>query len=254
MSEKVNSMNLKKKDLFDKNGWVVFEDLLSEDEKTKLNKIVDDKINKIAAGEEIEFAKIEKTSDKKKSMATDVRSFNNLSKTDKEFGELINSNRITDIASMLLGSEAKLLADILFNKPGFNGAEKPWHQDINGLGNKVISCWIALDDATVSNGCLKFIQGSHKWDELEHIDDIFGTKATLPSLAKEISKKNKVTINFDIDQADDDQLKEFIEEYATAQEIKAGSCIFHHHNMLHSSSKNFSPNRRRAYSIFYVGQ
>ena len=50
-------------------------------------------------------------------------------------------------------------------KPPFHGAEKPWHQDTayfdyTPLGG-VIGVWIALDEATVENGCMQVIPGSH---------------------------------------------------------------------------------------------
>ena len=50
-------------------------------------------------------------------------------------------------------------------KPGGDGMEVPWHQDgqywpIRPLAT--CTAWIALDDSTPENGCLKIIPGSHK--------------------------------------------------------------------------------------------
>ena len=48
-------------------------------------------------------------------------------------------------------------------EPG--GAEIPWHQDINFWPIEPpvnISAWIAIDDVTVENACLRIIPGSHR--------------------------------------------------------------------------------------------
>ena len=48
-----------------------------------------------------------------------------------------------------------------------------WHQDVGVLAEEadaatVLSCWIAVNDATVDNGCLQVIPGSHRRDLLDH--------------------------------------------------------------------------------------
>ena len=52
-----------------------------------------------------------------------------------------------------------------------NGFETPWHQDGTILANKttLATCtvWLAIDDATEENGCLRFIKGSHKNKKLK---------------------------------------------------------------------------------------
>jgi phytanoyl-CoA hydroxylase len=50
-------------------------------------------------------------------------------------------------------------------KPPFRGSEKPWHQDAayfdwTPLGG-VVGTWIALDEATIDNGCMQVIPGTH---------------------------------------------------------------------------------------------
>jgi hypothetical protein len=69
------------------------------------------------------------------------------------------------------------LADIAYRrvwneKVGIHGAEKPWHQDTayfdyTPLGG-VIGVWIALDEATVENGCMQVIPGSHQDGPAKH--------------------------------------------------------------------------------------
>ena len=51
------------------------------------------------------------------------------------------------------------------------GREKPWHQDAVYWGyepNEFISAMVALDAATVDNGVLQVVPGSHKHGALSH--------------------------------------------------------------------------------------
>ena len=55
----------------------------------------------------------------------------------------------------------------IFKQPGVGGEFVP-HVDCSYLFNKnspgdgLVGFWLALDDATVENGCLNFVPGSHK--------------------------------------------------------------------------------------------
>ncbi|MGW4843171.1 phytanoyl-CoA dioxygenase family protein [Nocardia brasiliensis] len=60
-------------------------------------------------------------------------------------------------------------------KPPVVGSAKPWHQDIAYAPpdfrenyRNVASIWVALDEATVDNGCLEFVYGSHRWGRMKH--------------------------------------------------------------------------------------
>jgi ectoine hydroxylase-related dioxygenase (phytanoyl-CoA dioxygenase family) len=45
----------------------------------------------------------------------------------------------------------------------------PWHQDyVYWFGTPKVSAWVALDDATLENGCLRVVPGSHSWGLLPH--------------------------------------------------------------------------------------
>ena len=73
--------------------------------------------------------------------------------------------RLRGLLDQLIGPESRMVQDMALLKPPFHGAEKPWHQDTayfdwTPLGG-VIGVWIALDRATVENGCMQVIPGSH---------------------------------------------------------------------------------------------
>jgi len=71
----------------------------------------------------------------------------------------------------LIGPDVRLYWDqLVYKKPG-NPAEFPWHQD-NGYTyvepQQYLTCWIALTDATIDNGCPWIVPGLHRLGTLAH--------------------------------------------------------------------------------------
>jgi ectoine hydroxylase-related dioxygenase (phytanoyl-CoA dioxygenase family) len=76
-----------------------------------------------------------------------------------------------DLAHDLLGPDVRLYWDqAVYKKPGTE-APFPWHQD-NGYGfvepQAYLTCWIALTDATETNGCPWIVRGIHRQGTLAH--------------------------------------------------------------------------------------
>lgn len=87
--------------------------------------------------------------------------------------------RVVDLLTGLIGPNVKLVQTMFFIKsegrPG-----QAWHQDeyfIPTRDRSLTAAWIALDDATVENGCLWVIPGSHRrgvlYPDREHDDAQF---------------------------------------------------------------------------------
>jgi phytanoyl-CoA hydroxylase len=71
----------------------------------------------------------------------------------------------------LIGEGARLYWDqAVYKKPG-SPEEFPWHQD-NGYAflepQQYLTCWVALNDATLDNGCPWVMPGLHRMGTLEH--------------------------------------------------------------------------------------
>ena len=86
-------------------------------------------------------------------------------KGDPKWIEFARHPVILDMVSQVAGPDLILWGMTLFGKPAHGGKETPWHQDgdyypIEPL--ETVSVWIALDDATPENGCLRYMPGSHK--------------------------------------------------------------------------------------------
>lgn len=86
---------------------------------------------------------------------------------DARLNAISHHPKLLNAVNQLLGNqEPMLFQDMALTKPPRLGREKPWHQD-NAyfnypLGTPVVGCWIALDEATIENGCMQFMPGQHK--------------------------------------------------------------------------------------------
>jgi ectoine hydroxylase-related dioxygenase (phytanoyl-CoA dioxygenase family) len=77
--------------------------------------------------------------------------------------EAMKLPRIVDVLTTVIGPNVKAMQSMLFikseGKPG-----QAWHQDEHFIPTRdrsLTAAWIALDDATIENGCLWVIPGSH---------------------------------------------------------------------------------------------
>lgn len=100
------------------------------------------------------------------------------------------------ITSLLGGRAPFMFQDMALIKPPRLGREKPWHQDKAyfdyPLDTPVVGVWIALDEATVENGCMQLLPGRHKEGPILHFnrrdwqicdDQIEGTPSVAAPLA-----------------------------------------------------------------------
>lgn len=80
--------------------------------------------------------------------------------------------RAERIARQLLGPEASGGVAHAILKPAGIGAPTPWHQDEAywdpSRAYDSVSIWMPLQEATLDNGCLWFVPGSHRWEVQEH--------------------------------------------------------------------------------------
>jgi hypothetical protein len=132
-----------------------------------------------------------------------------------------------------IGEDVSVFRSMFMNKPaGHNtvehGTHIGWHQDVGkGWGidtNPFVTVWIALDDATVANGCMQIVPGSHRHG----------------------------IINEDHFPSAEDQARYIKEEDIRDLEAQVGEVILLHNLMLHRSGVNPSPQRRRAFSVTYM--
>ena len=91
---------------------------------------------------------------------------------DPRLAALTMQPRLRGMLDQLVGPGSRLIQDMALLKPPRVGSEKPWHQDTAyfdwlPLGG-IVGCWIALDPATVENGCMQVIPGTHLEGPVAH--------------------------------------------------------------------------------------
>jgi len=83
-------------------------------------------------------------------------------KIDDTFREVVADPGLVKIVRDLVGETPEFLSVKTVYKSAEKRFPSPWHQDwFYWKGSTKLSAWIALDDATEENGCLKMIPGTH---------------------------------------------------------------------------------------------
>ena len=94
-----------------------------------------------------------------------VRKFMSFVDYDERLNELAHHPLLLALVERLIGDAPVLFQSMALLKPPRLGRDKPWHQDAAyfqiELDAKVVGCWIALDEATIENGCMVIAPGSH---------------------------------------------------------------------------------------------
>ena len=106
-----------------------------------------------------------------------------------------------------------------------------WHLDNpywSFSSRNAISLWVALDDATLSNGCLYFMPGTHREATFEN-----------SGITQEIADLFRV-------------YPQWKERSPMAAPMKAGDCSFHNGLLAHGAGANMTPGRRRAMTCAYM--
>jgi Phytanoyl-CoA dioxygenase (PhyH) len=145
-----------------------------------------------------------------------------------------NNQAILDMVAQLIGPNIALWNTSFFAKPAGNGKRTPWHQDgeywpIRPLAT--CTAWLALDDSTPENGCLRVIKGSHTARALK---------------AHNTLKSDDVTLTQEL------KPSEYNEADAADIILRAGQISLHDVYLLHGSEANSSPKPRRGMTMRFM--
>ncbi|XP_021733109.1 phytanoyl-CoA dioxygenase-like [Chenopodium quinoa] len=154
-----------------------------------------------------------------------------LHELDPVFKEFSSSKSFSSLLSSLGYKRPAVVQSMyIFKQPGIGGEVVP-HQDNSFLYTEPPTCtglWLALEDATVINGCLWAIPGSQK-----------------KGLVRRFIRDDE-GVHFDRPSPSYDQ-NDFV-----PIEVKAGSLVVIHGDLIHQSFENQSPSSRHAYSLHVV--
>lgn len=151
----------------------------------------------------------------------------------REFFEYATQPAFLDVVESLIGPDIILWASTVFCKPPREGLEVPWHQDGQYWPIRpraTVTMWIALDDATAENGCMRVIPGTHRMGDFSH----------------EVSDREDLVLN---NVLSDPRL-----DLSTARDVvlEAGQFSLHDIALVHGSQPNRSGRRRAGFAIRYM--
>ena len=149
----------------------------------------------------------------------------------------IYEQRAQSIAEQLIGDDATLDYDqFLTKRPGRPDAAFAWHQDLGYWptgtpDTRTTTCSLALDDATLDNGCLQVVPGSQRETVL---------RAHRPILTSDAGSREE-THTLSIDLTSEDVLVPLA--------VPRGGITVHDERIIHGSGGNPSDDWRRTYVI-----
>ncbi|MEE8557489.1 MAG: phytanoyl-CoA dioxygenase family protein [Myxococcota bacterium] len=150
---------------------------------------------------------------------------------DPVFGGFARDKRILDLIESILGPDLDcFLSQFIFKNPEAMG--QPWHQDsyyFRFSRTPQVGVWLAVTEATLENGCLHVLPGSHQEPTHEHV---------LPSRAD--SNLGYMEI------VDHDT------EASVPVLMDPGDVLVFHSHLMHSSSDNRTERRRAAMVYHYT--
>lgn len=151
---------------YDELGGFVFEDAFSEDEISNLLKDLD-------AAEALanEFARGQDGQQPSISRADEIVFSPHLVARSEVARKFSRHETLVNLGRDLIGPSVRLYWDqLVYKRPG-TVDEFPWHQD-NGYTyvepQHYLTCWVALTDATIDNGCPWIAPGRHLEGTLHH--------------------------------------------------------------------------------------
>lgn len=133
----------------------------------------------------------------------------------------------------MLGPHVLVLASRFWIKEAGDTAFVSWHQDTTYFGlepDEYVNMWIALSEASVEAGCMRFLPGSHMQGLLDH-------EATP-------APDNLLTRGQTVHGVDD--------LAAVALPLLPGECSIHHGHVLHCSPPNRADDRRIGFGLSLI--
>ncbi|KAK3277505.1 hypothetical protein CYMTET_14491 [Cymbomonas tetramitiformis] len=149
--------------------------------------------------------------------------------------------RCQSIADQLCQGDMMIDYDqILAKRPLSEDATFAWHQDMAywppfTKEHATATCWLALDDSTVQNGCMRFLPGSHKEPELRR-------HSPVKLASSRMDDESSHALCTEVDEE---------KEKPLYVEISRGDITVHNENVVHGSGPNRSEGWRRAYVLAF---
>lgn len=220
---------------FQKNGFVIQENFLNDEELNEWRETVAEAVSERNGlkmpGRMVKAEDDDGNNEDPEYFSNVFDQLLNLWQTNDRMRKLMLDERLGKMAATLAGATGiRIWHDqALIKRPWANPTA--WHLDTpfwSFSDRNALSIWVALDDATVENGCLYFIPGSHKKTSFQN-----------PGITKNMNA-----------------VFEFYPEFAKTNPfcatMKAGTASFHNGLCIHGAGANMTPGFRRAMTCAYM--
>ncbi len=154
--------------------------------------------------------------------------------TDPFLMDLCRHPKLLDLVEQLIGPDIVLFSSHMIAKAKGDGLEVPWHQDAEYWELEpmnVVTLWLAVDESTVENGCMRVVPGTHTSGLIQH------------HVAED---KDSKVLDKGVDLSEEDLAA------AVNIELAPGDLSFHAPYLLHGSNPNCSPKRRCGYTMRFM--
>jgi phytanoyl-CoA hydroxylase len=202
---------------YEQEGYIIFENLFGAEEIDGLRTIVDE------IDEETE-RKLKQIGQQGISIPNQINFTAHIHRKHPQIKQFIAQDKFVQITTELLGPDVKLYWDQSVYKRPEADRDFPWHQD-NGYApidpQHYLTCWLALEDATIENGCIWIQPGSHHQGLVEHKKTDIGLQCY------------------------------FGEDPGMPVPLTKGSMVAFHSLLFHRSTPNLSDSTRKGYIVQY---
>ena len=168
----------------------------------------------------------------------------NIWEAEDAFKQHLYNERIVPLIAQLMGTDTvRVWHDQIQVKPARHGGPTTWHQDhpywpvIQPAD--LISAWMALEDATIDNGCMWMVPQSHQWGP--HKGGTIGTDTGSETQAATWSPLPDLSV-----------LPDGVDITPVPIEVKAGCVAFHHCLTWHGAPVNLTERPRPAIAVHYM--
>ena len=146
--------------------------------------------------------------------------------------DILTDHRIVDRIQDLIGEDVIAWGSHFFCKMPGDGKRVSWHQDSSYwplTPSKAVTAWLAIDDASVENACMRFIAGTH---HLGHLTYTLSENDEANVLNQTVVGAETLGQPVDV-------------------ELKSGQISIHSDLLLHGSEANQSSRRRCGLTLRY---
>ena len=175
-----------------------------------------------------------------------IHQYVNIWKVCPEYRETIHKPSVTAVVRDLMEApRVRLWHDQVISKPPGDNKKFGFHHDFYFWPMdrpRLITCWLALDDATVENGCMHVVPGSHRDPRYQPAGCDLSEDIHLSPMPRGSGEPGSLY----------DAVRTWDADRATPVELKVGECMFHHCLNYHLTPKNVTDRQRRAFVMIYM--